>query len=292
MDLNSLPVLNPAENFGDYVVALCPRIIVLVAMSHNTTKFSSAKLEGLSDGDSSLQLAKFYSEISDLQKEHGKELIGKLSLEKNVKILDLGCGTGYLSALLADCVGPEGKVVAVDPNKSRLEVAEKHYSRSNLVFLEASDVTFPEDQYDLVFSNYVLHWIENKAALFKRVYENLKPGGRFAFSVSDQQPTIVEQMDDLMGPEMKQCFHWMSASEYNHLATVVGFKVTDSVVQNKPVHFENIESLMQFYHGSTGGRFNPGKIEPSILETFKQPFGDRPIVLDDFHRVTIILTKF
>ena len=77
-----------------------------------------------------------------------------------------------------------------------------------------------------MFSNYVLHWIENKFALLKKVYQNLKPGGQFAFVVSDRQLTIVEQMDDLVGPEMKQCFHWMSASEYNHLANTVGFKVT------------------------------------------------------------------
>ena len=141
-----------------------------------------------------------------------------------MKILDLGCGTGYLSALLADSVGPAGKVVAVDPNKSRLELAEKQYSRPNLVFLEANDVSFPEDQYDLVFSNCVLHWIENKKAVLKRVYQNLKPGGQFAFSVMANQPTIVEQMDDLIGPEMKQCFHWLSASEYNQLATAVGSK--------------------------------------------------------------------
>ena len=261
-------------------------------MSCNTTKHSNTKLEGLSDGDSSLELAKFYSEISDLQKEHGKELIKKLSLEKNMKILDLGCGTGYLSALLADCVGPEGTVVAVDPIKSRLELAKKQYSRPNLVFLEANDATFPEDQYDLVFSNCVLHWIENKNAVLKRVYQNLKPGGQFAFSVIAHQPTIVEQMDDLMGPEMKQCFHWMSASEYNHLATAAGFKVTYSVVQKKPAHFENIEHLIQVYCGSTEGQFNPGKIEPAILDAFKKPFGDRPVDLDDFHRVTIILTKF
>ena len=35
-----------------------------------------------------------------------------------MKILDLGCGTGYLSASLADSVRPEGTVVAIDPNKS------------------------------------------------------------------------------------------------------------------------------------------------------------------------------
>ena len=260
-------------------------------MSCNTTKNSCTTLKGSSYGDSSLELAEIYSKVSDLQKEHGKEMIEKLSLEKNMKILDLGCGTGYFSALLADSVRPEGTVVAVDPNKSRLELAEKQYSRPNLVFLEANDVSFPEDQYDLVFSNCVLHWIENKKAVLKRVYQNLKPGGQFAFSVMANQPTIVEQMDDLIGPEMKQCFHWMSASEYNQLATAVGFKVTYSDVQKKPVHFENIEHLIQVYHGSTDGRFNPEKIEPAILEAFKQPFGDRPIDLVDFHRVTIILAK-
>ena len=260
-------------------------------MSRSTTKYSSNKLECFSHGNSSLELARLYSEVSDLQKEHGKEMIQLLALEKNITILDLGCGTGYLSALLADCVGPEGKVVAIDPNKSRLDLAEKQHSRPNLVFLEANDLTFPEDRYDLVFSNYVLHWIKNKNALFNKVYRNLKPGGQFAFGVCTHQPTLVEQMDDLMGPEMRQCFHWMSASEYNHLATTVGFEVTYSDVQKKTVHFESIEHLMQVYHGSTDGRFNPEKIEPAVLQVFKQPFGDRPVDLDDFHRVTTILTK-
>ena len=96
-------------------------------MSCNTTKYSNTKLEGLRDGVSSLELAELYSKVSDLQKEHGKEMIQKLSLEKNMKILDLGCGTGYLSALLADSVGPEGTVVAIDPIKSRLQLAKKQY---------------------------------------------------------------------------------------------------------------------------------------------------------------------
>ena len=72
----------------------------------------------------------------------------------------------------------------------------------------------------------------------------------------------------------------MLASEYNHLATAVGFKVTYSVVQS----ILKILSLMRFFYGSTEGRFNPGRIEPLlVMETFKQPFGDRPIDVDDFH---------
>ena len=51
-------------------------------------------------------------------------------------------------------------------------------------------------------------------------------------------------------------------------------------------------SLVEFYHGSTERQFNSEKIEPAVLEAFKQPFGDRPIDMADFYRVTIILTKF
>ena len=64
-------------------------------MSHNTTKFGSAKLKRSSHGGSFTDLAELYSEVSDIQKEHGKELIDELSIAKNMKILDLGCGTGY-----------------------------------------------------------------------------------------------------------------------------------------------------------------------------------------------------
>ena len=67
--------------------------------------------------------------------------------------------------------------------------------------------------------------------------------------------------------------------------------MTYSVVQKKVDHFENIEHLIQVYHASTDGRFNPEKIEPATVKEFKQPFGDRPIDLDHFQMI-IILTKF
>ena len=251
---------------------------------------TSTKLEGVNHGDSSAELAKLYSEISDLQRKHGEELIKKLSLEKNVKILDLGCGTGYLSSLLADSVRPGVTVIAIDPNKSRLELAQKQYSRPNLVFIEANDITLPEDQYDLVFSNYVLHWIENKAAVLKKMYQNLKPGGQFAFIVPEHQPTIIEQMDHMVGPEMMQGYHWMSAPEYNHLATSIGFKVTSSETEVKPLNFATVEGLLKWYRATTEGQFNPDKLDPTVLKVFKQSFGDGSIDID-LHRVTIILTK-
>jgi predicted O-methyltransferase YrrM len=51
-----------------------------------------------------------YDSNSSLQREDGLYLMEKLALERGSKILDLGCGTGYLTKILADRVGPEGKV--------------------------------------------------------------------------------------------------------------------------------------------------------------------------------------
>jgi len=251
-----------------------------------------SKLDRVNHTDS---LANVYSEISVLQKEHGKELIKQLSLAKNMKVLDLGCGTGYLSALLADCVGPEGEVVAVDPDEARLALARKQYSRPNLVFIHANDATFPEGQYDLVFTNFVLHWVGNKAALLNKVYQNLKPGGQFASVFPEHQPAVFDCMVDLMGQEMakemNKDYHWILALEYNHLATAVGFNVTSCNVQNKTLYFTNVETLLKWFCVSTGGRFDPKKVNPATLEEFKWPYGDGPATIEDHHTVTVILSK-
>ena len=74
-------------------------------------------------------------------------------------ILDLGCGTGELSAYLAELV-PEGKVVAVDPDKERLLLAQQSYGDlKNLSFVEGSASNFPgfdSESYDIIFSNHVI----------------------------------------------------------------------------------------------------------------------------------------
>ena len=72
-------------------------------------------------------------------------------------ILDLGCGTGELSAYLADLVGPEGKVVGVDPDKKRLLLAQQsHGDVKNLSFVEGRASNFQgigSESYNIIFSN-------------------------------------------------------------------------------------------------------------------------------------------
>ena len=104
-------------------------------------------------------------------------------------ILDLGCGTGELSAYLAELVGREGKVVGVDPDKERLLLAQQSFGEvKNLSFVEGSASNFPgigSELYDIIFSNHVIHWIPDKHEVFKNMFGSLKSGGKIAIQYVD-----------------------------------------------------------------------------------------------------------
>ena len=110
-----------------------------------------------------------YERKSEGQRGVGIELIDQTSTERGATVFDLGCGTGYLTKVLSERVGSEGKVVAVDPDGERLKIAREKYSAQNIKYVQADDKTFLLGQYDIIFCNTVIHWIHDKEALYKRV---------------------------------------------------------------------------------------------------------------------------
>ena len=122
------------------------------------------------------------------QSADGIALINKMHPVTGSNVLDLGCGTGFLANVLAERVGPDGKVTAVDPDKERLRIARRKYgAQLNLEFLDGSSESFPSGPYDTVFSNHVMHWIKDKESAFWKVYENLRVGGKFAFVYGEKK---------------------------------------------------------------------------------------------------------
>ena len=169
------------------------------------------------------------------------ELMDQITVHKGATVLDLGCGTGYLTKVLAQRVGAEGKVVAVDPDRERLKIAREKYSASNIEYIQADDKVFPEDQYDIIFCNTVIHWIHDKEALYKRVYKNLCPGGQFAFSTPDgflPVPEIGKKLfDKLLGPNfliwmLQEKEVYLSANDYRTLAFKSGLEITSLLTRN------------------------------------------------------------
>ena len=146
-----------------------------------------------------------YLRGSEGQKELGSRLIKAVTVKRGSTVLDLGCGTGYFTKVLSELVGPEGRVVGVDPDEERLRIAREEYPASNIEYVQADDQTFPPGPYDLIFGNAVVHWIKNKELLFEHISDNLNNGGCFAFSSADGSlplPHVGEKIfKELMGPE-------------------------------------------------------------------------------------------
>jgi trans-aconitate 2-methyltransferase len=94
-----------------------------------------------------------------------------------LKVVDLGCGTGELTRRLADAL-PGSDVLGIDRSSAMLANATQ-YARERLRFAEG-DIAGLEGQYDLIFSNAALQWLDNHEHLFPWLWSHLRPGGQLA----------------------------------------------------------------------------------------------------------------
>jgi trans-aconitate 2-methyltransferase len=118
-----------------------------------------------------------YDRISAPQLAWAQELLERLALQGDEVVLDAGCGSGRVTALLAALV-PRGRVYAVDMAPSMVRHAREALGDSatilcqDLVELELPEVV------DAIFSNATFHWIADHDRLFARLHAALAPGGR------------------------------------------------------------------------------------------------------------------
>ena len=191
--------------------------------------------------------------------------------------------------------------MAVDPDEERLKIARMKYSKVNIEYIQADDQTFPSAQYHAIFANAVIHWIRDKEALFKRVYDNLCPGGHFAFTAPDSFFPIPEigtkVFDTLVHPGfLHQMFYdkmsLLSESEYKSLPCISRFTEITTMVKSVDLEWDDLDSYIESMYGWFQGEFDPKSFDKNLLENLKEQFGDGPIHFPEPHRrLYVILTK-
>src|SRR4051812_19135742 len=111
-----------------------------------------------------------YAVNSASQQAWARELISKLNLNGNERVLDVGCGDGKVTAEIARTV-PEGQVCGIDASSEMIRFAQKAFPASavsNLKFeiMDARQIQF-DQRFDLVFSNAALHWVNDHQAFLE-----------------------------------------------------------------------------------------------------------------------------
>jgi ubiquinone/menaquinone biosynthesis C-methylase UbiE len=107
------------------------------------------------------------------------------------RVLDVGCGGGYLARLVAAAVGQGGRVTGVDPSAAAIARARHRRRPANTSFEVgfAQHLDLPNDSFDIVTSTFAVHHIpkSQRAAAFREMYRVTRPGGRIV--VADFRPS-------------------------------------------------------------------------------------------------------
>ena len=119
------------------------------------------------------------------------DLLTLVEVRPNLKVVDLGCGTGELTRQLAEKL-PNSDVIGLDSSPPMLEKAAS-FSSPNLHF-ERGDQATLTGEWDLIFSNAALHWTEDHPQLIPYLFQRLNPGGQIAVQIPSNHDHISHQV--------------------------------------------------------------------------------------------------
>jgi len=170
-------VLNRCQHKGDNVEEVLGIVNVVC-------KGGSNKVKVQFDGDE-------YDRSSQTQYRQGNYLIHMIDFSDYDDVLDLGCGNGQTTINMWN-QNRKMRVTAVDISESQIKKAKENYElqiseeerkacegyiRFGVMDAMELDET---DKYDLIFSNAVMHWIENPKQVYHKMKQALVPGGAIA----------------------------------------------------------------------------------------------------------------
>jgi SAM-dependent methyltransferase len=108
-----------------------------------------------------------------------------LGLRPGITVVDVGCGTGFFTRLIARGMKRKGHVLGIDVDWRLLEHAEEFSAKEHLNIIEyrkgdAYEIPLPDNYADLTVSHMVLHWLSNPLQAMTEMRRITKVGGTVA----------------------------------------------------------------------------------------------------------------
>jgi trans-aconitate 2-methyltransferase len=122
-----------------------------------------------------------YLAFADQRTRPAADLLARVPAENPARVIDLGCGPGNSTGLLA-ARWPHARLEGLDSSAEMLAQARAGGVPADWVLADLARWT-PAAPYDVIFSNATLQWVPDQDALLPRLMSFVKPGGVFAFQV-------------------------------------------------------------------------------------------------------------
>jgi trans-aconitate 2-methyltransferase len=120
------------------------------------------------------------------------DLLARVPLSAATKVVDIGCGPGNSTELLAARY-PEASLSGIDTSNAMVETARTRLPRARF---EVADIALwtPDEPVDLLFANATLQWVTGHRVLLPRLAAQLAPGGALAIQMPDNLHTPMHTL--------------------------------------------------------------------------------------------------
>jgi ubiquinone/menaquinone biosynthesis C-methylase UbiE len=204
----------------------------------------------------------------------GMDMLDRVPVNANDRVLDVGCGTGILARLVRERVGAHTHVEGVD--LSALMIAKARTLAPGVTWHEASaeKMPFPGGSFDVVLSQQVFQFIADRDAAAREMHRVLSPGGRIAISTwrPIEECELFLGLDQaattLFGPRVDRRHSFGNGAAIAGILAGAGFKNTNAQIITRTEHISDARTFV---------RMNLGVTYPAINE---MPDAERESVID------------
>ncbi|MYR07367.1 methyltransferase domain-containing protein [Gordonia sp. SID5947] len=200
-----------------------------------------------------------YGDVSALQRMVAEASIHGLELAGDERLLDVGCGDGFITMQLAGRL-PAGSVVGVDASRRMIDNARARDPADELgVQFHVDDVlALPFDRdFDIVVSFNMLHWVHDHPAALARIARSLDTGGRAVVQIvcATERRSIEDvAMGVAATPHWQPHFEDFPApylhatpDQFRESATTAGMTVSGIEISDLRWQFESIDAFASWF---------------------------------------------
>jgi trans-aconitate methyltransferase len=238
-----------------------------------------------------------YDEDQSFVTDYGTPLVDLLDPAPGGTVLDLGCGTGDLTASVADRIGQEGRAVGVDRAPSMVRRARDRHQSPSLV--RADLRALPIAGADAALSNAALHWVPaaDQDRVLDGVAAALRPGGRVVAELggTGNVASVVAAANAARrerGHEPVDPWYFPSVGEYTTRLERAGFEVRLARLFDRPTELDSEDGLaswlMQFGDPLFGDLDDRGAVTSAVVDRLRADRFDGTSWTLDYRRLRFV----
>lgn len=226
-----------------------------------------------------------YDRHAGVQRRMARNLLARVqeALPPPPRILEIGCGTGYLTALLRQ-VYPRAQLVALDLDSALIDQARRRLGPDSLVsWLVADGEAFIRGGFDLIISNATFQWFTHPGAALESQAQALAPGGCLAFSTlgprtfKELDASLVEAAQALNVPRMPEipARSFNTLRKWEALLEQAGFSRVQSAREILEAHFPNVPEFLKALKALGATNPRPRAFSPRLLNALIRAYESR-----------------